>query len=270
MTSPTSLVTKTLTVCILLNATLVLAQGSPGSNQCSDGIGPNTDSNIVKSATDAEKIAHQIGVSTDASVPYCNADKMAHSKVDDVCQIKTEKEVILWKVIRNDRYGQIFKDLKSGLEVTLVFDRSGRSIEYDKNGDEVRSLEYGPQWSAKSACSSVPSISKDGVIGPDAYGKFRLPTGYRKSENGLYGFPKHDSDIVTLEAHGVRNVVPGLQSNSGLTRFWTSSGDLPKDISKRFNGGSGEGYYMYFVKFGEVLSSGAADNGTYMCVNESD
>ena len=46
-----------------------------------------------------------------------------------------------------------------------------------------------------------------------------LPSGYDEALNGLFDFPDHDSDFVSAEKHGIREVLKDLSSGW----FWSSS-----------------------------------------------
>jgi hypothetical protein len=47
----------------------------------------------------------------------------------------------------------------------------------------------------------------------------RLPTGWSESQNGKNGFPDHDSDWVTAEKHGIREVLKNMNNKW----FWSRS-----------------------------------------------
>jgi hypothetical protein len=143
---------------------------------------------------------------TSATEP-CDPQTVAKAAKGYTCVVKTKNGPVAWRVeaviSTESRTFRVVKDLKSGLYVSD--DMGKHSHETAKKENLCQSPDYSNQ---KGNLTSVT---------------WRLPSGYPRSLNGKKGFPNQDSDFVTLEDDGIRQVVSGVAS-----KYFVSSSEAGK------------------------------------------
>lgn len=137
----------------------------------------------------------------------CSVEAVAKASADYKCEAQTRSGPVAWQVVavlQGERTFRVWKDLKSGLYVS---DDLGK---------------HSPTAAIKDhLCTSPEYASHRGNLGGVGW---RLPTGYPRKLNGKKNFPQQDSDFVTLEADGIRQVVPGL-----MNKWFVSSSEAEGD-----------------------------------------
>src|SRR5262245_16698528 len=159
----------------------------------------------------------------------CEPQAVAKALKGYTCMTKTKSGSVAWRVeaviLTESRTFRVVKDIKSGLYVSD--DMGKHSHEAAKKENLCQSPDYSNQR------GNLTSVT------------WRLPSGYPRSLNGKKNFPNQDSDFVTLEDDGIRQVLP-------LANKWfvSSSESASEDFSS----------YGFDSEFGGI-DSGCNGNG---------
>ena len=133
----------------------------------------------------------------------CDPHVVEKADVGYTCTVRAKAGPVSWRVeavVQGSRQFRVVKDLKSGLYVSDDLGRHSQLVA-----------------KAQKLCSAPEFAGQRGNLISVAW---RLPSAYPHALDGKNGFPSHDSDFVTLDDDGVRQVIAGLAN-----KWFVSSSD---------------------------------------------